>query len=52
MEFQIDFELEEDGRWIAEAVELPGVLAYGCTREEAKLKAQTLAWQVILESAS
>jgi predicted RNase H-like HicB family nuclease len=48
-EFEMDFELEEDGRWIAEIPELPGVLAYGSTPEEAKLKAGALARQVILE---
>jgi hypothetical protein len=31
----IDLDREEDGRWIAEALELPGVLCYGHTREEA-----------------
>ena len=33
--FQIEFEQEEDGRWIAEVSDLSGVLAYGATREEA-----------------
>jgi len=49
MEF--DFEFEEDGRWIAEAIELPGVLAYGTTQEEARFNTETLARQVILENA-
>jgi predicted RNase H-like HicB family nuclease len=49
---EIDFDLEEDGRWIVEAVGLPGVLAYGATQEEARLKAEELARQVILEKAS
>jgi predicted RNase H-like HicB family nuclease len=48
---EIDFDLEEDGRWIAEAVGLPGVLAYGVTQEEARLKAEELARQVILEKS-
>jgi predicted RNase H-like HicB family nuclease len=47
MEF--DFELEEDGRWIAEAIELPGVMVYGITQDEARFNAETLARQVILE---
>ena len=51
MEFEVDFELEEDGRWIAEVVGFPGGLAYGSTREEAKLRAQALARQVVLEKA-
>jgi predicted RNase H-like HicB family nuclease len=45
----IEFELEEDGRWIAEVVHLPGVLAYGDTKEEALSKAETLARQVMAE---
>ncbi len=27
--FSVEIEQEEDGRWIAEVTELPGVLAYG-----------------------
>jgi predicted RNase H-like HicB family nuclease len=33
-EFHMDIEREEDGRWIGEVAELPGVLAYGATRED------------------
>jgi hypothetical protein len=33
---RIDFEREEDGRWIAEIEALPGVMAYGATRAEAR----------------
>jgi predicted RNase H-like HicB family nuclease len=51
MKFQIKFDREENGRWIAEIESLPGVLVYGVTREEAKIKAETLAKQVILEQA-
>ena len=43
--------MEDDGRWIAEIAELPGVLAYGATREEARTKAEALARQVILEQS-
>jgi predicted RNase H-like HicB family nuclease len=44
-------ELEEgaDGRWLAEVVELPGVLAYGVTREEAFARAEALALRVIAD---
>jgi predicted RNase H-like HicB family nuclease len=49
---EIDLELEENGRWIAEAIELPGVLAYGITQEEARFNAETMARQVILERHS
>ena len=38
MEFEIVFDREEDGRWIAEIETLPGVLAYGATRTEAQIK--------------
>jgi predicted RNase H-like HicB family nuclease len=40
---------EEDGRWIGDIPELPGVTVYGATTEEAKLKAQALALRVIAE---
>ncbi|HWD00453.1 MAG TPA: hypothetical protein VG456_27035 [Candidatus Sulfopaludibacter sp.] len=40
---------EADGRWIADVVELPGVIAYGATTEEAALKAKALALRVIAE---
>ena len=49
MKLAIETEREEDGRWIAEVSELPGVLAYGATREEAMLKAEALALRVLAE---
>jgi predicted RNase H-like HicB family nuclease len=49
MNFTIEHEREEDGRWIAEVPELPGVLAYGTTREEAMVKAEALALRVLAE---
>jgi predicted RNase H-like HicB family nuclease len=45
----IDLGLEEDGRWIAEALELPGVMSYGKTREEAISSAERLAIEVIAD---
>ncbi|SHJ47755.1 Predicted nuclease of the RNAse H fold, HicB family [Hymenobacter daecheongensis DSM 21074] len=45
----IELEQEADGRWLAEVLELPGVLAYGATRETALLQAQALALRVIAE---
>jgi predicted RNase H-like HicB family nuclease len=51
MEFEIDFEQEEDGRWIAEIDRLPGVLAYGKTRNEARVKVEALAHEVVLEQS-
>jgi hypothetical protein len=41
--FKIEFDREDDGRWIAEIAELPGVLAYGATREEAEAAVEALA---------
>ncbi len=49
MNFNIEYEQEEDGRWIAEATGLPGVLAYGKTSNEAMTKAETLALRVLAE---
>ena len=49
MHFTIEREREEDGRWIAEVPELPGVLAYGATADEAMAKAEVLALRVIAE---
>ena len=49
MTFNIETEEEEDGRWIAEVLELPGVMAYGATRKEATAKAQALALRVLAE---
>ena len=49
MEFTIVFDREDDGRWIAEIEEIPGVLAYGTSREEAKARVEALALRVIAE---
>lgn len=45
----IEVEQEDDRRWIAEVMEIPGVIVYGATPEEAKAKAQALALRVIAE---
>ena len=45
----IEIEREEDGRWIAEVPELPGVLSYGSTRVEAIHRAQVLALRVLAD---
>ena len=44
-----EHEQEEDGCWLAAGPELPGVLAYGATAEEAMAKAEVLALRVIAE---
>lgn len=49
MNFKIEFEKEVDGRWIAEVVDLPGVMVYGQTREEALVKVQALALRVLAD---
>jgi predicted RNase H-like HicB family nuclease len=49
MRLSIEVEQEEDGRWLSEVVELPGVLAYGQTRAEAVIGAQVLALRVIAD---
>ena len=49
MNYTIEIEQEDDGRIIAEVIELPGVLAYGKTKEEAIAKAQALALYVIAD---
>jgi predicted RNase H-like HicB family nuclease len=45
----IEVELEDDGRWLAEVAELPGVLAYGRTREEAVGRVQALSLRVLAD---
>ena len=49
MDVTIEYEQERDGRWLAEVPELPGVLAYGSTSEEAMRKAEALALRVLAE---
>ena len=47
--FKVETEREDDGRWLAEVLELPGVLAYGESQEAAVSKVQALALRVIAE---
>lgn len=49
MTYTVEFEREDDGRWLAEVIELPGVLAYGATSDEAIAKAQALALRVLAD---
>jgi predicted RNase H-like HicB family nuclease len=49
MNFTIEIEQETDGRWLAEVPELPGVLAYGASSNEAMSKAEVLALRVMAE---
>jgi predicted RNase H-like HicB family nuclease len=49
MTLTVEHEQEDDGRWLAEVLELPGALAYGQTAEEAVAKAQALALRVLAD---
>ncbi len=49
MNFTIELEQEEDGRIIAEVPDLPGVLAYGQSRDEAVARAKALALRVLAD---
>ena len=46
----VELEEEADGRWIAEIVGLPGVMAYGATRAEAVAKAEDIALRVQVDN--
>lgn len=47
--FKVETEREDDGRWLAEVLELPGVLAYGDSAQVAVAKVQALALRVVAE---
>jgi len=49
MKFTVEYEQEEDGRWLAEVKELPGVLVYGNDPDDAAAHAQALALRVIAD---
>ena len=49
MNFTIECEREEDGRWLSEVPQLPGVLAYGQTSAEAMSRAEVLALRVLAD---
>jgi predicted RNase H-like HicB family nuclease len=40
---RIEVEREDDGRWIAEVMELPGCMAYGITQADAVARTKALA---------
>ena len=46
MKFTIETERETDGRWVAEVMELPGVMVYGVTVEDAVARVRALAERV------
>jgi predicted RNase H-like HicB family nuclease len=47
--FAMEIDRELDGRWIAEVPDLPGVLVYGASRDEALAHAKALALRVIAD---
>jgi predicted RNase H-like HicB family nuclease len=49
MPLTVEVEQEEDGRWIAEVPELPGVMSYGQTRQEAIDHVQALSLRVLAD---
>jgi predicted RNase H-like HicB family nuclease len=46
---KVELDREDDGRWIAEVADIPGVIVYGATEQEALKAAQSLALHVIAE---
>jgi predicted RNase H-like HicB family nuclease len=49
MNFHIEYEREDDGRWLAEVPEIPGAMAYGATADEAMGKAEALMLRILAE---
>ena len=49
MQFTLEVEREDDGRWLAEVAQLPGALAYGDSANEAMAKAEALALRALAE---
>lgn len=49
MDRRIKVERETDGRWLASVSDLPGVMCYGLTRDEAIRKVAVLAFNAIGE---
>jgi predicted RNase H-like HicB family nuclease len=49
MHLTIEVDREDDGRWIAEVPDLPGVMAYGASREQAIAHAEALALRVLAD---
>ncbi len=45
----IEVEREEDGRWIAEVPDLPGVMAYGPSRDSAISWVEALSLRVLAD---
>ena len=48
--FAVEFDREDDGRWIVEIPKLPGVMAYGPTKKEALQKVYAIALRTLADS--
>ncbi len=48
--FAIEFDREDDGRWIAEISKLPGVMAYGSTKQEAQRNVYAIALRTLADN--
>ena len=49
MILRIELDKEEDGRWMAEVIDIPGALAYGSTSDQAKANVQAIALRVLAD---
>lgn len=49
LKLEVEFDREEDGRWIAEVIDLPGVMVYGTTMAEAFGAVKALALRVLAD---
>ena len=49
VQFAIEVDREDDGRWLAEVRDLPGVMTYGQNRDEALTRVQALALRILAE---
>jgi len=47
--FKIEIDREDDGRWIADIPELPGVMCYGATKEEAISAVEALEQEILAD---
>ena len=47
--FSVEFDREEDGRWIAEVPNLPGVMAYGSTKQAALQKVYAITLRTLAD---
>jgi predicted RNase H-like HicB family nuclease len=49
VQLDIEFDREDDGRWIAEIASLPGVMVYADSQDEAEIKVEALAFRVLAD---